>query len=294
MTSLRDAGSRIAAAVAAALFFALIFILLRTEFKAAVVPIVIAGMILLGAFRPSTGLLALAAMIPIAGWAGRSWNGSIAWAEALVVAFSAGWCVRAAVRPRGDAPRDPLQQQLVLAAVAVIASLAVQYVIDVWRFGGESVRARMGFLVGERYFAMGSSGDPLDTAMRLLESLLLVGIAAGTARQAQDFPGRFMRWFVAGATTAAFLNIWRLWDAALRQESPVSTFLRYFMTVRNNVHYGDVNAAGSYFVMAALTAIGIALSTRAPSPETPASRARFRRASARPRRSVSLVALRHA
>jgi O-Antigen ligase len=262
MTSLRDAGSRIGAAVAAALFFALIFFLLRAEFTAAIVPIVIVCMILLGAFRPPTGLLALAAIMPIAGWAGRSWNGSIAWAEALVVALAAGCCARAAVRARDDVPRDPLQQQLVLAAVAVIASLVVQVAIDVWRFGGESVRTRMWFLVTERYFAMGSSGDPLDAAMRLLESLLLMGIAAGAARQAQDFPVRFLRWFVAGATTAAFLNIWRLWDAALRQESPVSTFLRYVMTVRNNVHYGDVNAAGSYFVMAALAAIGIALSPR--------------------------------
>ena len=54
MISLRDAGSRIAAAVAAALFFVLIFVLLRSEFKAAAVPIVIASMILLGAFDRST------------------------------------------------------------------------------------------------------------------------------------------------------------------------------------------------------------------------------------------------
>jgi O-Antigen ligase len=266
MTSLRDAGSRIAAAVAAALFFALIFFLLRAEFGSVTVPIVIAGMVLLGALRPAAGLLALAAIMPIAGWAGRWWNGSIAWAEALVVAFAAGCCARAALRPRDNVARDPLRQQLVLASVAVIASLVVQLAIEVWRFGGESVWARMWFLVNERYFAMGSGGDPLDTAMRLLESFLLMGIAVGVARQAHDFPARFIRWFVAGATTAALLNIWRLWEAAWRQESSVSTFFRYVMTVRNNVHYGDVNAAGSYFVMAALAAIGVAL-LRTPSPE---------------------------
>ena len=45
---------------------------------------------------------------------------------------------------------------------------------------------------------------------------------------------------------------------ALRLDAPVATFLNYLVTLRYNAHYGDVNAAGSYFVMALLPALAFA------------------------------------
>ena len=42
-------------------------------------------------------------------------------------------------------------------------------------------------------------------------------------------------------------------------ESPLPAFARYLMTQRLNIHYADVNAAGSYFVLTLFIAIGLTL-----------------------------------
>ena len=106
MTTFRDAGWRVCAALFAVLFFTLLLSLARFE----LFPLpALAGLMLLAAlaaWRPSTALLVLATLIPVAMWLGRRWEPSAAWTEALVVAFSAGYCARGAVTTRGE--RDEL------------------------------------------------------------------------------------------------------------------------------------------------------------------------------------------
>jgi O-antigen ligase len=98
--------------------------------------------------------------------------------------------------------------------------------------------------------------------MRLLESLFLFRAASLAARASPAFIPWLARCLVMGATVAGTLNLWRLWEAAERVTPPLVTFLRYLASVRLNVHYADLNAAGSYFVMVLFVAVGIALLPR--------------------------------
>jgi O-antigen ligase len=255
MTSLRDWGARGGAALAAAVFFTLLASLTRVEPIPRVILAGIVTLVPLSALRPHAGLLVLAALTPFAAWLGRHWNGSVSWPETLVVAFCAGSCARRAVR-LSDA-HDALDAPWLLAMSIVIASLAVHFLIESWRFGGPPTRAELWELVTFGYFISATSGNPVDAAMRLIESLLLFRAAATMTRETPAFAGRLVSWVVCGATAAAGLNLFRLWESAERFDAPATAFVRLVLTERVNVHYGDLNAAGSYFVMALFAAVGL-------------------------------------
>ena len=260
MTSLRDWGTRGCAALAAAVFVTLLLSLFRVEPIPRVILVAIAAVVPLSALAPRSGLLVLIAFAPFAAWVGRHWNGAVSWPEALVVAFCAGYCARCTVRKPG--PRDALEAPWLLALSIVVASLAVHFAIESWRFGGPPTRTELWRLVAYGYFISDTSSDPVNAAMRLIESLLLFRAAATATREAPAFAARLAAWGVCGASVAAGLNLLRLWEGAGRSESPAAAFVQLFLTERVNVHYGDLNAAGSYFVMALFMAVGLAIRAR--------------------------------
>jgi O-antigen ligase len=257
VTRFRDAGLRVCAALFAVLFLALLLSLARFE----LFPLpALAGLVLfcgLAARRPSTALLVLATLIPVAMWLGRRWEPSAAWTEALVVAFSAGYCARRAVMTRGE--RDELDLPILVGAAVIVASLIVQVLVDGWRFGGATVRDQLWLLVRQDYLRFSAAGDPIDSAMRFLESLLLFRAAATAARADGAFGPLLVRASIFGAAAAAAVNLLRLWEGALRLSSPLEVFGRYLLTQRFNAHYGDLNAAGSYFVLVVFPAMGLAV-----------------------------------
>jgi hypothetical protein len=254
--TLRDASWRACAALAALVFLTLLLSLAHLERYSLPALAALLALVVLAARRPSTALLVLAVLIPVASWLGRRWEPSVAWAEALVVAFSAGYFVRASLATRGK--RDDLDLPVLLSATVIFGSLIAQFLIDGWRFGGVTVREYLWQLVTHDYLRIGGSGDPVDAAMRLLESLVLVKAASAAARADAAFGPLLARSFVFGASAAGAINVLRLWEGALRLESPVATFGRYLLSQRFNAHYGDVNAAGSYFMMALFPALALA------------------------------------
>jgi O-antigen ligase len=256
VTALRDAGWRVGAALVAVFFFTLLLSLAQLDSFPFPALAGLISLVVLAALRPSTTLLGVASVIPVADWLGRRWDPSVAWAEALVVAFSAGYCARGAVATRGR--RDELDLPVLLSAAVIVASLVVQFLVDGWRFGGATVRDQLWQLVRQDYLRIAGNGDAVDAAMRLLESLLLFRAASTAARADATFAPLLVRSFVFGAAAAAAVNVLRLWEGALRLSSPVGVFGRYLLTQRFNAHYGDLNAAGSYFVMALFPAIGLA------------------------------------
>ena len=70
---------------------------------------------------------------------------------------------------------------------------------------------------------------------------------------------RVLRMFVLGSSAAATLNIARFAGAVLRSESPAQAVTDLLRSARISVGFGDVNAAGSLFVLATFTAAGVAL-----------------------------------
>jgi O-antigen ligase len=277
MTSLRNFGVRFCAAMAAALFLLLLLSLARVDQVPAYVVIGLGALTAVAAIRPDNGLVALAMGVPFAVWLGRQWNPSVAWGEALAVAFCAGYSLRGMVRqPTSSNGRydvaswsngryDALHFPFLLAIAVILASLAVQLLIDAWRFGASAMAGDLGILVASGYFVTSVSSDPVDATMRLLESLIVFRATVSVTRQTPAFAGRLLAWTVAGACAAAGLNLLRLWEAAARLEQPFAWFVNYFMTERLNVHYSDFNAAGSYFVLTLFVALGLMLA-RGPAP----------------------------
>jgi hypothetical protein len=256
LTTLRDAGWRTCSALAAVLFFALLLSLANVGSRAQIALALLVVVVVQAARRPATTLLVLTTIIPVAAWLGRRWDPSVAWAEALVVAFAAGYCARGAMTRRRRP--DDLDLPISLTTAVIVASLVVQFLVDAWRFGGTTVREEIWRLVSQDYLRIAATGDPVDTAMRFLESLLLFRAAATAARADAAFGPLLVRSFVFGAAAAATVNVLRLWEGALRLSSPLAAFGRYLLTQRFNAHYGDLNAAGSYFVLALFPALGLA------------------------------------
>ena len=263
MTPLRHVGARLSAALAAALFLLLLLSLARVDRVPAHVLAGLGALVVVAALRPGNGLAALGMGVPIAVWLGRQWNPSVAWGEALAVAFCAGYALRAVARPpRPPSNYDALHAPFFLAMSVILASLVVQLLIDAWRFGADSLTTDLGGLLTSGYFVTAVSSDPIDATMRLLESLIIFRAAASVVREAPALAGRLMRWIVLGACAAAAVNVLRLWEAAARLERPFAAFVNYFRTERLNVHYSDLNAAGSYFVLTVFVALGLWLARR--------------------------------
>jgi O-antigen ligase len=263
LAPLRNWGARFGAALAAVSFLGILVSLFRVpdvpSFVALALLVFAAG----SAFRPDVALAAIAVGVPVASWLGRSWNGYVAWPEALVAAFCAGYCARSAVaRSISDPPADPLARPLFLTVAIILGSLAVQLWIDLWRFGSASMGRDLSDLINASYFVLTMSGDPIDAAMRLLESLVILKAAATEVQRKPKLASQLVSWAVCGAALAAALNVARVWQAAARLDTPLRSFASYMMNLRLNVHYGDLNAAGSYFVLLFFPALGLALARK--------------------------------
>jgi O-antigen ligase len=244
------------AGTGAALALALVVSLGQADKVPAYAPVALLALTALTLWRPDAGLACVAFGVPLASWAGRHWNFYVAWAEALVVAFAAGWFLRSVFwRSR---QRDALDPPVQIAAVVVLASLMVSLAVSNWRESGQLVTIDFLEMVGSGYFLVKSNGDVLDAAMRLLECFLLFRAASACAAARPGFAPVLIRSVVAAAGIAGALNVWRLWDMAQRTESPLGTFFRFVASLRENVHYADLNAAGSFFILVLFPAIGLA------------------------------------
>ena len=82
---------------------------------------------------------------------------------------------------RAGRARDALDAPWLLALVGV-ASLGCMFAIESWRFGGAATSPELWWLVFLGYLISDTSSDPVNAAMRLIESLLLFRAVATAAR----------------------------------------------------------------------------------------------------------------
>jgi hypothetical protein len=223
------------------------------------IPVLLDGLLIALAvgsgWRPRAGLTAVAVLVPVASWIGRQWNDSVAWPEVVAVAYLAGYSARQAIDRRPDGVQ-PLSLAIYAMIAVVAASVGVQLLVLRDTIGGGALAASLRDLVGGEYF-IGAPFAGLDAAMRLAEGLLLAHAGAFVVRNERTAGRRLIIAVVIGASAAAALNLWRIWLGALRVDSPFISFLHLLVTLRFNTHYGDLNAAGSYFFMAWLPALAL-------------------------------------
>src|SRR5262245_51614752 len=97
--TLRDAAEKASSALAAAFFLLVLFSLAQVASVPRAIVAFLIGFLILAVFRPTTAMLVLVAVLPVAMFLGRRWDGSIAWPEALVAAYSAGYFLRSSTKP---------------------------------------------------------------------------------------------------------------------------------------------------------------------------------------------------
>lgn len=258
---LRRSGPAIAAVAAAAIGLTwLLLPLARAPGHTLLLLPAVAAVAAAAARWPAGSLLGLAAAVPIAGWLGRFlWPA--AWPELLVLSVLLGVWARTALRG-GPTPPPRLTAPAVAAAVVVVGSLLVQLLVEQRTIGPAAFRAE--YLDGARqdFFTARHVYVSLDAAMRLLESLaLFLSFAAYTRFDRRRLEPLAVA-VALGGGAAALLTLHRLWLGALRLDEAVGTFVRYLATIRLNVHYGDLNAAGSYYLLVLAAAAGLSLRRR--------------------------------
>lgn len=226
--------------------------------------LLLAGLFLVSLARPEAGWLALVAVSPFGDLLGRLAGSRWSVTEPLVLVFLAAWLVRESAR-RADTVAQPAPPWLPLRlaglfALAVTASLAVQLAVlqvstafpldfarFVWRFLWHDYHTRPGDLAVVRGGAVLLQGIGLFAATVLVSSRrpdLIRRGARVTAGVAALVAAVNIEWFVQG---------WRAHGG---------TTLGELLALRVSRTVPDVNAAGSYFVMALFVAAGLVVSRR--------------------------------
>jgi O-antigen ligase len=189
------------------------------------------GLLVLSFTRPSSGLVALAAILPLAPFAGLTPDRADAAASAFVVPVLLGAFLRVSPEraPAVRWPAVPIFGLLVLISAAAAP----------WRL----------------WFERGVDGFPMGHAAVIwIEALALAALAARLARAHATHGATAVRALIAGASIAAIASAVAFWQLVSRDPASTSAATA-LLTVRLAPHFSDVNTAGSYvalFVVAAL------------------------------------------
>jgi O-antigen ligase len=218
----------------------------------------VAALAVFAALRPFQAVLLLGALGPLAGVIFvliSAHGGGLRFAEALALACIAGWSARRAIE--GHPLRvSPWLRWTVMPLIAAALASSVVY--------GAVMLAEDPSLLGTGIlpaFIVGTylvDANPVSFAMLFAESLVLLLVVADTCAADGRRREALLRMMVIGAAAAALMNLLRIVEVAMKQGDGWAAFLPYLATLRVNVHYGDLNAAGSYFSMMLLVAAGLA------------------------------------
>jgi O-antigen ligase len=263
-----ESAVRLLIRIALALFTGVVLLLIQSVFwnNAISFLIVLAlfAVALLALFRPQNALLVLAGLAPLAQiWApllGSRMRGG----EAMVLAFLAGALLRGWTLGRfRNFPSDRLQT----AAAVLGAVVATSCLEQLWfsqiqlDYPGPFLRETMAHL-GRTYFTSFRGYGGIFHGMLLLEGLALLLCVVHYSRVAPAFGPKVVRVVALSAVGAAAFNLAFFAQELMETGEPLAQLPFALTVVRWSAHVGDINAAGSFFVMAAFIALGLALTNR--------------------------------
>lgn len=214
------------------------------------------GLLVITAIAPQHGLALTVAVIPmstaIAVVLGPHWFG-FGLTEASCLALVGGWGLHEALSVARGRHRAPPQQSWLPVTPLLAWATAVAIA------GGAALVSRsvMPAWPTVDYLESAALGDTWRTTLQML-TLSFAGLTAllicRTHRAAVPVTVAAM----TGIAGAALLNVNRLAEVALRSETPGNRFVEVFGTLRVNTSFSDLNAAGSWFALAAITAGALA------------------------------------
>lgn len=222
---------------------------------------------LLAAVRPADALLVTAALATLGGpLAALTGAEASRGAEALVLAFLVGWTARTLVlRQRPTDSLGRLAAPLLILGFVIVCSLVVTVlVVQQATEPAASYFSKLLAGIATQYLGW---FDPQfthwQTAALFLEGLLLLAATSTLCAAQPDLPRRIVRMVAAGAAAAGLLSFVRLAMGLLRSLEPLSLLESVLRNqLRLTFHVGDVNAAGSHFVLAIFIVLGLAFASR--------------------------------
>jgi O-antigen ligase len=182
--------------------------------------------------------------------------------ELLVVATVAGYGVRALPSESRyrRALADSIPVPVVLLAMAAIASAAVWQRVYQTDVGNVStyLQALVQFASRDYFVDPGSFLELIPTAV-LLESLALYVIVAALCQADSGFFDRAVRMMAIGGAGLAVLSLVRLAEIIIRNPATIQFVRATPVGLRISPQIPDYIAAGSYFALCWLAALGLAL-----------------------------------
>ena len=249
-------------------FTAVVLLLIQSAFwstrVSAWMQAIILATALLSYFRPHYGLLAIALLAPLGQVGSRTLDSNMRGAEALVLAFLAGALVRGwTLRQFRAFPSTRLDVAALIFGFVVAASCLEQIwfsqiQIDfAWVYAQDLLNyASRTYITSARGFGM------VPRAMWLLEGMALVVLTLRYVSASASFMRRVVVMLVLGAVATAMLTLTAAATQFEQSRGSAGSLIDFFARGRWSGHISDVNAAGSYFAMMALLALGMAFRNR--------------------------------
>ncbi len=207
--------------------------------------------------RPHDALVLVAAVVPMSTYVLGRWAYGVAWPEAVVMAFAAGWAWRGVFR-RSDPPLPgAVRLPVFVFASLLLTSLLVQMMVDQSRLGSTAFTASILRHVSREYFVNGGARY-LQAGELLLEGLFLFSVSARTIAADGGLARRIAGALAASTALAAAVNLQQFVHSARRFPDFWHVLAQGLLGARFNAQYADVNAAGSAFALVLLVAMGLA------------------------------------
>jgi hypothetical protein len=260
-----QAASHLLIRASLALFTGIVLLLIQSAFWTTRISVWMQAIILatavLSYFRPQAGLLALAALVPLARVGSLALGSQMRGAEALVLAFLAGALMRGwTLGELRSFPSNRLEIAGAVFGFVVAASCAEQiWFMQLQRDFAGPFALEMFDYVGRSYFTTFRGFGTIFNAMLLLEGVALLLLAARYTREKAAFGHRLVTAIVLGAAATAALTIWTVAAELVATGQARARLVEFIMVQRWTVHVSDVNAAGSFFAMGTFIALGMAL-----------------------------------
>ena len=210
---------------------------------------VLAGVSLVGAWRPAVGLMLMAAFAPLGGAIAALGGLPTSAAEPMLLAVVAGWLLRRTFRLEGwDVTAVSLAG---LLAATVLASLAVQCAVAFQVAAPPGLtfpRALLQWLT-QTSDVLGPRPE-VPAALRLLGGCALFAMAVEVCRREALTAAVSLRLLTLSVAAVAILNINRFIEVALRAGGDFwATALHVHQFLRISSTIPDVNAAGGLFAL---------------------------------------------
>jgi O-antigen ligase len=215
----------------------------------------IAAIFIVTLASPAEGLLLSAGMAPLGSFLASLFDlGPFRLTEAIIVAFIAGWLIRAST-PDGDRPRLPgYATTAAWLLAALVAGSIVALGLLVRASGG--LRWTLNGLASSYYVFIDHMG--VVEGAKLLEGLVLVTatiqLFGRRPALATELPVALGASAVCAALTSALLWFGIGPDPVLAQHARIG--------YRFSAHVSDVNAAGSYFALVLCLSLGMSIRER--------------------------------